>query len=255
MVIETLIKPAWVSKNPLYALYLGAVLAFIGTSIGLFIFPDQASFAGLLFITIAAVPFLAKVVDVEAERGKKAPTFWHRNKKIALIYGLFFFGVSIAYFIWYKVLPPLVGEFFFNRQITALTQPTTLGFFSQAQTLQFMPILLNNLKVLFLVLLLSFIYGMGSVLIITWNASVLGIFVGSFGKFVNFLSFIPHTALEFLGFFFGAMAGGLLSMAFDESRTKFKSNKFYQAINDASALFLLAIVIIAIAALVEIRLF
>jgi uncharacterized membrane protein SpoIIM required for sporulation len=101
-----------------------------------------------------------------------------------------------------------------------------------------MPILLNNLKVLFLVLLLSFIYGMGSVLIITWNASVLGVFVGSFGKFVNFLSFIPHTALEFIGFFFGAMAGGLLSMAFDESRTKFRSNKFYQAINDASALFL-----------------
>jgi uncharacterized membrane protein SpoIIM required for sporulation len=84
---------------------------------------------------------------------------------------------------------------------------------------------------------------------------VLGVFVGSFGKFVNFLSFIPHTALEFIGFFFGAMAGGLLSMAFDESRTKFRSNKFYQAINDASALFLLAIVIIAIAALVEIRLF
>jgi hypothetical protein len=61
--------------------------------------------------------------------------------------------------------------------------------------------------------------------------------------------------MEFLGFFFGAMSGGLLSMAFDESRTEFKSKKFYQAINDASLLFILAVIIIALAAFVEIRLF
>jgi uncharacterized membrane protein SpoIIM required for sporulation len=255
MVVETLIKPAWVIKNPLYALFLGIVLAFIGTSIGLFIFPDQASFAGLLFITIAAVPFLAKVVDFKMEKGKISKNFWHRNKEIALVYGLFFVGVSIAYFIWYKVLPPNTAEFFFNRQIIALTQPTTLGFFSQTQIGQFPPVVINNLKILFLVMLLSFIYGMGSVLIITWNASVLGVFAASFGKFVNFAAYVPHAALEFIGFFFGAMAGGLLSMAFDESRTKYRSEKFYLALNDASLLFLLAVAIIALAALVEIRLF
>jgi uncharacterized membrane protein SpoIIM required for sporulation len=256
MVIESLIKPEWVAKNPLYAFYLGVVLAFIGTSIGLFIFPDQASFAGLLFITIAAVPFLSKVVDFEETRkGIFHANFWVRNRKIALIYGLFFFGVALTYFIWFKILPLASAEFFFNRQIVALTRPTILGFFSQAQLNQYMPILLNNLKVLFLVLILSIIYGMGSVLIITWNASVLGVFVASFGRFVDFLSFVPHTAMEFTGFFFGAMAGGLISMAFDESKTKIGSQKFYRAINDASLLFLLAVVIIALAALVEIRLF
>jgi hypothetical protein len=51
------------------------------------------------------------------------------------------------------------------------------------------------------------------------------------------------------------MSGGLLSLAFDESRTEFKSKKFYQAINDASLLFILAVVIIAAAAFVEMRLF
>ncbi|MGB9675335.1 MAG: stage II sporulation protein M [Candidatus Nanoarchaeia archaeon] len=254
MVIETLIKPTWVFKNPFYAFYLGITLAFIGTSIGLFIFPDQASFAGLLFITIAAVPFLQKVVDYELERGKPAKAFWRRNKKIALIYGLFFFGVALTYFIWFKVLPPQAALFFFNRQIVALTQPTMLGFFTQTQLSQFSSILLNNLKILTLVLILSFIYGMGSILIITWNASVLGVFVGSFGKFVSFLAFVPHTALEFVGFFFGAMAGGLLNMAFDESKTKLGREKFYMAINDAALLFLLATIIIIAAAAIEIRL-
>ena len=256
MVLESIIKPDWIDENPFYAFFLGITLAFIGTSIGLFIFPEQASFAGLLFITIAAVPFLQKVVDFEEKRpGVFHEDFWKRNRKIAIIYALFFFGVALAYFIWFKILQAVSAQFFFDRQITALTQPTVLGFFSQAQVGQFIPIVLNNLKVLFLILILSFIYGMGSILVITWNASVLGIFMGSFGKFTDAASFMPHASMEFLGFFFGAMAGGLLSMAFDEGRTEFRSEKFYRAINDAALLFILAVVIIAAAALVEIRLF
>lgn len=256
MVLESLIKPNWIDKNPFYAFFLGITLAFIGTSIGLFIFPEQASFAGLLFITIAAVPFLQKIVDFEEIReGKFHESFWKRNRKIAIIYALFFFGIALTYFIWFKILPLASAQFFFNRQITALTQPTILGFFSQAQVGQFFPIVLNNLKVLFIILVLSFIYGMGSVLVITWNASVLGIFMGSFGRFTDAASFIPHASMEFLGFFFAAMAGGLLSMAFDTDRTKYKSDKFYRAINDAALLFILAAVIIVAAALIEIRLF
>ena len=255
MVVESLIKPKWVAKQPLYSLFLGITMAFIGTSIGLFVFPDQASFAGLLFITIAAVPFLQKVVDFEADkRNKIAAHFWHRNHKIALIYGLFFLGVTITYFIWSVVLPTEAAAFFFDRQIVALSQPTVLGFFSQIE-LNFFGILINNLKVLALVLLLSFIYGMGSILVIAWNASVLGVFIGSFGAYIGFLEFIPHTALEFTGFFFAAMAGGLLSMAFDHNRTEFGSKKFYRAIEDASALFIVGVTLIAIGVLVEIRLF
>jgi uncharacterized membrane protein SpoIIM required for sporulation len=256
MVLESIIRPAWIDKNPFYAFFLGITLAFIGTSIGLFIFPEQASFAGLMFITIAAIPYLQKVIDFEEiKKGVWHEDFWKRNRKIAIIYALFFFGVAIAYFIWFKVIPLTSAQFFFNRQITALTHPTTLGFFAQAQLNQFIPIVMNNLKVLFLVMILSLIYGMGSVLIITWNASVLGVFIGSFGKFTDAIGFFPHASMEFLGFFFGAMAGSLISMAFDEDRTEFKSDRFYRAINDAALLFILAVVIIIAAALVEIRLF
>ena len=256
MVIESLIKPDWVAKNPFYSLFLGITLAFIGTSIGLFVFPDQAAFAGLLFITIAAVPFLQKVIDFEEGKikGKFSESFWRRNRKIALIYGLFFLGIVITYLIWMIVLPKNVLPFFFDRQILTLSQPTVLGFFSQIQ-LNFFGVLINNLKILALILTLSFIYGMGSILVIAWNASVLGVFIGSFGDYVRFLDFIPHTALEFIGFFFAAMAGGLLSMAFDQNRTQYNSTKFWRAIQDCSALFILGVVLIAAGALVELRLF
>lgn len=255
MVVESLIRPDWVAKNPFYSLFLGITLAFIGTSIGLFVFPDQAAFAGLLFVTIAAVPFLQKIVDFEEEKkGKIAESFWLRNRKIALIYGLFFLGVVITYLVWMLVLPKGVLPFFFDRQILTLSQPTVLGFFSQVQ-LSFFGVLINNLKILALILLLSFIYGMGSILVITWNASVLGVFIGSFGDYVSFIEFIPHTALEFTGFFFAAMAGGLLSMAFDENRAQYNSEKFWRAIQDCSALFILGVVLIIAGALVEMRLF
>ncbi len=248
MVVEYLIRPHWVVKNPAYALILGVCLSFIGTSIGLFIFPDDAAIAGILFTTIAATPFLGKVLDVT-----KAKEFWHRNGKIAAIYGLFFLGVALCYAIWYLILPQKAAMLFFDRQISVFTQPLSsmIGHFSQTQS-TLLAIVSNNMRLALFALILSFIYGVGATILITWNASVLGIFMASLGKFTTILSFVPHASLEFVGFFFAAIAGGLLSIAVDEEKTKFKSPKFYQAINDAALLFVLSIAFIVFAGVIEV---
>jgi len=247
MVIETIIKPAWVAKQPLYALYLGITFALIGTSIGLFIFPEDASLAGILFTTIAATPFLQKVLDTA--KGKQ---FWHRNGKIGLIYGLFFFGIAISYALWYFILPPVSSAFFFSKQIQVLQQPLSsiIGFFTQTQT-GLIAIISNNLKLVIFALVLSFIYGVGATILITWNASVLGLFLASLGKFTTVLAFVPHASLEFIAFFFAAIAGGLLSIAVDDSKTKWKSAKFYQTVNDASLLFIVSVLVIVAAGFIE----
>jgi uncharacterized membrane protein SpoIIM required for sporulation len=250
MVVEYLIRPSWVVKKPIYALLLGVCLSFIGTSIGLFIFPDEAAIAGILFTTIAATPFLGKILDtVDADE------FWERNGKIASIYGLFFFGIALAYGIWYFILPAQASAFFFDKQISVLVQPlTSIGFFSQTQS-SLIAIISNNLKLVIFALVLSFIYGAGATILITWNASVLGIFMASLGKFTTMLAFVPHASLEFIAFFFAAIAGGLLSIAVDEEKTQFKSDKFYQAINDSAMLFMLAIGIIVLAGFIEVYAF
>ena len=247
MVVEYLIRPHWVVKNPVYALLLGACLSFIGTSIGLFIFPDDAAIAGILFTTIAATPFLEKVLDTV-----KAKQFWHRNGTIAGIYGLFFFGVALSYVIWYFILPSQASQFFFDRQINVLTQPLSsiIGFFSQTQT-TLIAIISNNLKLVIFALALSFLYGIGATILIIWNASVLGIFLASLGKFTTILAFAPHTSMEFIAYFFAAIAGGLISIAVDDAKTKFKSKKFYQLINDSAVLFIVAVLIIIAAGFLE----
>ena len=65
MVVENLIKPEWVEQKPLYALLLGACLTTIGIWIGAIIFTNDASIAGVLFTTISAVPFFAKILKLE----------------------------------------------------------------------------------------------------------------------------------------------------------------------------------------------
>ncbi|MFH0868951.1 MAG: stage II sporulation protein M [archaeon] len=251
MVVEYLIKPRWVIENPAFAFVLGICFAFIGTSIGWFIFPETASLAGLLFITIAATPFLEKVINtVDAE------TFWARNGKIAAIYGLFFLGVVACYAIWYFILPPQAITLFFDKQIAILQTPVSsiIGFFSRAD-FNLISVISNNLRLVVFAIVLSFIYGVGATILITWNASVLGIFLASLGKFTTMLSFAPHASLEFTAYFFAAIAGGLLSVAVNEDKTKFRSDRFYRIINDASMLFILSVLIIVAAGFIEVYAF
>jgi len=245
VVVENIIKPEWVWREPLYAAFLGFCLSMIGTSVGLFVFTEDASLAGVLFTTIAGVAFLNKIII--AVPGN---SFWDRNQKLILIYGLFFFGVTLSYIFWYLILPPAASQFFFSKQIAVLSQPfaTFSGFFSFPQA-TFLTIVANNLKIVMFVLILSLIYGSGAVMIITWNASVLGIFIASFGKFTTFLAFVPHTSLEFLAFFCAAVAGTLMAISFD--RAKVGTADWDRTISDASILFILAVIFIVLGAMIE----
>jgi len=248
MVIEYLIRPKWVIENPAFAFILGICFAFIGTSIGWFIFPETASLAGLLFTTIAATPFLEKVINTV-----DADTFWERNGKIAAIYGLFFLGIVACYFIWYMILPQQAITLFFDKQIAVFRQPISsiIGFFSQTQNTA-VSIISNNLRLVIFAVVLSFIYGVGATILITWNASVLGIFLASLGKFTTILTFVPHASMEFIAYFFAAIAGGLLSVAVNEDKIDFRSDRFYRTLNDAALLFILSVVIIVAAGFVEV---
>ena len=245
MVLEKIIKPEWVDSQPLYALPFGFAVAIIAISVSIFIFPDDASIAGILFATVASVAFLSQILDIE-ERGTN---FWKRSEKMAIIYALFFVGVAAAYALWFKVVPAGLQDFFFSKQLAALGRPSASWLGNFIGSPQFLGILANNLKVMAITLILSLIYGAGALIVITWNASVLGVFVAGFDKFRNFFAYVPHTALEFLGFFFGAMAGGLISIAIDEESAG--SQRFDQTLMDAVKFFLIAIGLIVLAAFIE----
>lgn len=128
-------------------------------------------------------------------------------------------------------------------------------------------IFFNNIGVLALVFLTSFIFGAGGIFIITWNASIVGVFIGdAVRRTTNFIAgdkvfaylietprvlsgLILHGFFEFSGFFCGAIAGGILSVAL--VKHKIKSKHFRVILLDSMKLMLLSVLLIVIGAIIE----
>lgn len=252
MVLEKIVPVEKVEKNFFYGVLFGALISLIGIVVGANIFKSDPSMAALFFIIIGAVPFFRKMLFLEeAEVERESPAdFLKSYRKILLVFLSFYIGVAFTYFIL-SVLPPLpfIGhpEVLFESQLQVLTGFT--GDFLNAGA--FTNILTNNLGVVVLTLVLSLLYGAGAVLVLTWNASTLGVFLASLGPEV--LSYLPHASLEFLGFFTAAVAGGIISAGIEKHEVGTKG--FKRVLKDVVLLTAIAIIFIAVGALVESSLF
>ena len=129
-------------------------------------------------------------------------------------------------------------------------------------------IFLNNSRVLLICLVLSLVYGFGALFVLTWNASVGGVFIGNLikqkmvsptttGAFFHFqatsaglLSYLPHGLLEMGAYFIAALAGGIISRAIVHH--DYRSSSFRVIVLDASYLLLISVVVLLIAAIVEV---
>lgn len=128
---------------------------------------------------------------------------------------------------------------------------------------------MNNFRLLIFVFLTSFIFGSGALFILTWNASIIGVYIGEaairsansvvslFSKVPAYFGSVPfamgrlllHGIPEFLGFFISALAGGILSAAI--LRHKFRDRAFIRVLLDSLALFAVSVVLIFAAAVIE----
>lgn len=130
----------------------------------------------------------------------------------------------------------------------------------------------NNLQVLSLSIIFSFVFGAGAIFILTWNASVIGAAIGNFirgnievleatGGFsvlcaqfflynFGFLRYVIHGIPEILAYFVGALAGGVIAIAV--IRHDFLSNKFEKVVLDSADLILIAIGLLFVAGLLEV---
>jgi len=135
-------------------------------------------------------------------------------------------------------------------------------------------IFFNNFKVMLFCLFFSFFYGAGAIFILTWNASVIGAAVGSFVKeklaalalsagstnifhYFQFFSlglarYAIHGIPEIAAYFIAGLAGGIISVAM--VNRDLDSNKFHIILKDALELSLIAILILVVAAFMEVYL-
>ena len=267
MVLEQVFKVQWLEKRPRYAFVLGFVYALIGILSARLIFKSNTGMMAVAFISILLIPSLNKLLSDEENieiREKKLSLrlLFKDHRDIFEIYLLMFLGIFVAFSVLSFLFPLDIINRLFAPQLAVAN--LSGGAILNAEL---MSILLNNLIVLIACCILSLVYGAGSVLFLTWNASAWGAVIGFSAKlavvqtdvspFVFFglfmLPIIPHLITEAASYIGAAIVGGVLSKAV--LREKIFSEKFHHITTDSMLIGAFAFGIVLLAGVLEVHIF
>lgn len=258
MVLERLVSLKVAVKQPAWMFVIGGIISVVCLLVSFLVFEESVGLLTNLLITIAMTPFMLNLIryeeakDEETVKSKTELNFFHRHRDILKIYTAFFCGMIFSFSILYVILPESLSQKLFSDQINQIT--AIRGKMASIDT--FFEIITNNIGVLLLSFLFSFLFGAGAIFILSWNASVLATAIGSLAKEIGgiralpiaVLPFFPHGSLEILAYFIGGIAGGLVSVAI----TRRKSLGFWFVVKDSLMLMVVSIVMLIFAGLVEI---
>ncbi len=258
MVLEWLLEARKDRKHPLNIFIFAAIISLISLFISYTVFRDSIGLFTIVLISLVTVPFINRMLmyeEIETEQTGEKEGLWDRHGDVIVAFASLFMGMVIAMSIAYVILPEDVAQKVFNEQIQEIKniQSRIVGGFLTSNT--FVDILTNNMSVLFLAFLFSFVIGTGAILILAWNASVLSAAIGAIansqgglsGIPVGILTFLPHGTFELTAYFVGAIAGGLISTAIWRRH----SPKFPFIIQDSLKLLVFALAFLVIGGIIE----
>ncbi|OGI12648.1 hypothetical protein A3K64_03650 [Candidatus Micrarchaeota archaeon RBG_16_36_9] len=268
MVLESIFPVKKVIKNPIDMFVLSVIITLVSIYIANMIFPGPSTGKLItVFITVALAPVVYGVFKEEEETEREEAEhrinkgFFDRHEKPLKIFTLLFIGIFTAIFIVSVMSDSSYVDEIFSDQLSEIQRITSISSgnaVANALSSDILDLILwNNLRVMGLSFLLSFLIGVGSIVILAWNASILALYLASFVKkglieefMVRTISIIPHAPIEIFGYFFAGIAGGILSAGL--IREKFLSKEFLLVFKDSLLLMFLAIGSITVGALVEV---
>jgi len=265
MVLESIINPKKAEEKPWQIFFISILFSAIAIFLAYNLFPNQSSILSIAFLTIFFVPFFQRLFSFEERKDessgkrKRNENFIARHRKIVYIYTLFFLGVILTYSFAFVFIPDIRDvftlqiEWFRNQGLAAVQQGSFEKYF------------FNNTQVMMLFFVLSVLFGAGAVFILTWNASVIAIFVGIisnklsgtvgiteayiYGVSTGLASIALHGIPEILGYFFAGIAGGILSIGL--LREKFMSESFKEVFKDSLVWLVIGETLIILGAILE----
>jgi len=278
MVFEALINPAKSERHPTKLILLGFFYSSIAILISLGIFKSQSSLIFVFLTVLAVFPLVYNII--KSEEGKDLEDLDEKillkeHSKALMVFMAIFIGVALACTLWYVVLPANTVSVLFQSQSDTISNINSNVTGHQiASGSIFISIFLNNIYVLILCIILSFVYGSGAIFILTWNASVIGTAMGNFirsnlayyssligfekvGQYlqvisIGLLKYVIHGIPEILSYFVAGLAGGIISVAV--IKHDFGTRKFDHILLDSADLLLLSIFLLFIAGLLEVYL-
>ena len=258
MVLEQLFNIDVAGKRPYLSFFYGVVLTLIGSLIAFLFMKDNISLATIFFATMLLIPSLKNLLsnEEELEETNDKQHFLSIHKNIIEIYLFTFLGIFTTYiflsFIFGSSLFAFQDGFLGNSvetfKLFKLTGPSD-------PLMQLVGILSNNLLVLIVCFIFSFLYGASAIFLIILNASVFARFITSLmasadltNGVMMLMSFLVHTLPEIGGFLIAAIAGGVVSKAVLQKGKK----GFKNVINNAIILLMISVILIITGALLEV---
>lgn len=263
MVLESLFTARKLFKKPLNMFLITMIITLISIFLARLIFPGPGTGKIItLFIAISMTPLIYSIFRIEESIEQKEAeykiqkSFLERHGETILLFTLFFLGNFVAIFCVSLILPEAYVSSLFEDQLLEIARISSIsGSVINPPVLEI--ILMNNLRVMILSFLLSFLIGTGAVIILSWNASILALYLTSFirkGLLIEFLvrtvSIVPHAPIEIGAYFLAGIAGGILSVGI--IREKIKSRKFLLVFRDSLLMLAFAVIAVTLGAFIEV---
>ena len=274
MVLESLGQPVRLEKKPSELFFLTFSYCVIAILLSIWVFPQYAGLTMVFFTVMAAIPMMMKMIMFEEKKLFARPRS-ETHKDTLMFFVALFLGMVAAYTLFFVMMPEETVKTLFNIQISTISGINT----HVAETISgnflgdiFPIIVLNNLKVMVFALLFSFIYGSGAIFILTWNASVISVAIGTLirdilssaavgagavgiGSYFSAISvglsrYLLHGIPEIGAFFIAGLAGGLISIGM--LRYELFDEHFDLIVKDALFLTIVAAILIVFAAVIEV---
>ena len=279
--LEMLIYPKKAERRPWEMFFIGLFYASLSIILVNWIFSQDAvlsHYSGILVVTFTvmfSLPFVYYTLRLEEKKAELNSagevSLLKEHEKAIMVFIWLFLGFVIAFSFWYIVLPSTES---FRAQIETyclINRPSSfdacikqygVGESSSAATgaaasgERLFLIFSNNIYVLIFTLLFSLLFGAGAIFILAWNASVIAAAIGIFAKSslsslpLGFLRYMIHGLPEIASYFVVALAGGIVSVSVIKHEVG--TEKFWQVLQDALSLIIVAVVVLFLAALIEV---
>lgn len=275
MVLEALITPIQAEKRPWQMFFLGVLFSLVGIGFSLWVFEGQSSLVMVFLIVMACIPIVYNTLQLEEEKDENSDGEAYLLKEHARALSVFMFlfiGITVAIAFIYVFVPESYIGSLFNVQSQAILDVNSRisGNIISPEALPL--IFFNNLKVLIFCIIFAFIYGVGALFILVWNASVIGVALGDFIRSqlssvastlgylgashylqaisLGVIRYATHGVFEILAYFVAGLAGGIISISV--VRHNFGTPQFDKILLDVTGLFMIALFFLFVGAVVEV---
>ncbi|PIN79612.1 hypothetical protein COV16_03340 [Candidatus Woesearchaeota archaeon CG10_big_fil_rev_8_21_14_0_10_34_8] len=275
MVLEALITPIQAEKRPWQMFFLGILFALVGIGFSVWVFEGQSSLVMVFLIVMACIPIVYNTLRLEERKDEDDSNkiyLLREHAKALSVFMFLFFGITLACALVYVFIPDTYINTLFTVQSQAITDVNSRVSGSTITSAALPLIFLNNLKVLIFCIIFAFVYGVGAIFILVWNASVIGVALGDFmrtqlGNVASTLGYVgvshyfhalslgiirysTHGVFEILAYFVAGFAGGIISMSV--VRHNFGTPMFDRTLLDSAGLLVISLFLLFFAALIEV---